>query len=373
MSARILVVDDTLQNRVLAEAQLEAAGYEVALAESGEEALAQFGRGGVALVLLDIMMPGIDGFETCKRLRRLEGGADVPILFLTASHDASMHDRAIDAGGDDFLRKPIDRTELLLRVRSLIRITRLQAELRKERDQLVRVQRHKDLLSALLVHDLKNPLSSVLANSQFVLENPTDEEATGALEDVISAAEAIHQMVLNLLDVGRAEDGALAPAIEEVDLHRLFEELDRYSRRRLATRQQRLELGREAAPRAIRADAALLSRTLQNLLDNSMKYSPPGSAIGLDVEVTPAALRFRVRDDGPGIPADQRARIFEKYAQVDGRAPDRASRGLGLVFCRLATEAHGGRIWVEENPPRGSAFVVELPSSPSLGGGNDAD
>lgn len=359
---RILVIDDTLQNRLLAEAQLEAEGYVVTLAESGADGLAAFAREPFELVLLDVMMPGIDGFETCRRLRALPGGADIPVLFLTASHESAIHERAIESGGDDFLRKPIERTELLLRVRSLIRITRLQVAIRKERDALIRLQGQKDLLTALLVHDLKNPLSSVLANTQFVFDNPEDEDRQGALADVLSAGEAIHQMVMNLLDIGRAEDGALVPSIDDVDVAALFAELRSYSRRRLALRRQELRVTDAARlPRSIRADASLLSRVLQNLLDNSMKYTPAGGTVSLEAETVDRAVRISVRDTGPGIPVNQRAQIFEKYGQVEGRTA-RDSRGLGLVFCRLAAEAHGGKIWVEESHPRGSVFIVEIPT-----------
>lgn len=358
---RILVIDDTLQNRLLAEAQLEAEGYVVTSAENGAEGLALLAREAFDLVLLDVMMPGIDGFETCRRLRKLPNGAEIPVLFLTASHETAIHERAIESGGDDFLRKPIERTELLLRVRSLIRITRLQVAIRRERDALVRLQEQKDLLTALLVHDLKNPLSSVIANTQFVLDNPEVDDRQSALEDVLSAAEAIHQMVMNLLDIGRAEDGALAPSLEEVDVARLFTDLQSYSRRRLALRRQELRVSDLArSPKTIRADASLLSRMLQNLLDNSTKYTPVGGTVHLEAEVVDEAFRLSVRDTGPGIPLDQRARIFEKYGQVEGRVA-RDSRGLGLVFCRLAAEAHGGKIWVEESHPHGSVFVIEMP------------
>lgn len=359
-AGRILVIDDTLQNRALLEAQLEAAGYVTTLAASGEEGLAAFDQAPFDLVLLDVMMPGINGIETCRRLRLHPRGRDIPILFLTASHESAVHDQALDSGGDDFLRKPIERTELLLRVRSLIRITRLQSDLRRERDALVKLQEQKDLLTALLVHDLKNPLSSVIANSQFVLDGLEDEDQRSALEDVSSSAETIHQMVLNLLDIGRAEDGVLVPAQDRVDLKGLFEELARHCARRLVARRQQLRIP-ESFPPPILADAGLLTRTLQNLLDNSMKYSPSGTDIVAEIEGRGSMLQIRIRDHGAGIPVAQRERIFEKYAQVEGRTLERSSRGLGLVFCRLAAEAHRGKIWVEDNVPKGSTFVLELP------------
>jgi signal transduction histidine kinase len=359
VTGTLLVVDDQEQNRLLAEAQLTAAGYDVKLTASGPETLALLAEDAtIELICLDVMMPGMDGFETCRRVRDVPAYADVPVLFLTASHETTLHERAIASGGDDFLRKPIDRTELLLRVRSLIRIARLQRTLRAERDALVRLQAQKDLLTDLLVHDLKNPLSGILANAQFALDG-ADADARAAIEDVISAAENMQRMVVDLLDIGRAEDGGLATALADVDLAAVIARLERQCARKLEHRRQRVE---RAGNATIRADEGLVARVLQNLLDNAMRYAPAGSAIAFEIAGAGDKTRVRVRDTGPGIPAEARAKIFEKYGQVDGGGGERTSRGLGLHFCRLATEAHGGRIWVEDNAPRGTTFVVELPT-----------
>ncbi|MBX3261847.1 MAG: response regulator [Labilithrix sp.] len=358
----VLLVDDNAQNRMLTEAQLDAAGYAVTQAEGGAQALAAFERDAVDLVLLDVMMPGMDGFETCRRLRALPGGEEVPILFLTALHDHETHEKALLSGADDFLGKPIHRTELLIRVRSLIRITRLRHELRRERDALLRVQRQKDLLTSLVVHDLKNPLASILANGDFVL-NGTDVsgDPKAAVEDIMASSEAMHQMVMNLLDISRAEEGALTPELTEVDLGALVSELEEQTRRRVESRRQTLLI--EIAPGLpkLHADPLLLRRALENLLDNGMRYTPSGGTIAVAARPHQDGVVLEVRDGGPGVPPEQRERIFDKYAQVDGAGVGRTSRGLGLVFCRLAVEVHGGGISVADNQPSGAVFRLELP------------
>ncbi len=349
MSGTILVVDDLPANTRLTEAQLNAADYEVVIASSGAEAIEILeSRVEIELVLLDIMMPIMDGFETCRRIRELPRGHELPIVFLTASHESALHRQAIESGADDFLRKPIDRTELLLRVRSLVRIRRLQIQ--------------KALLTNLLVHDLKNPLAGIVTNAEFAREDAKDP-SRGALDDVISAANGLQRMVMNLLDIGKTEDGALKPVLSNVELATVLEGLVATNHRRLDLRRQRIELsvGREV----VRADVDLLTRVLQNLLDNAMRYAPSGSAIRVDLaEGTEGATQIRVRDDGPGVPADARAHIFEKYGQASGTT-NRASHGLGLLFCRLVAEAHGGRIWVEDASPRGAIFTLELPRGAS--------
>ncbi len=362
---KILVVDDNHHNRLVAEARLVAGGYSVLTVESGAAALAAFEKESVELVLLDILMPGMDGFETCRRLRAMPHGDDVPIVFLTALNDLVTHEQAMQVGADDFLGKPINGTELLIRVRSLIRIKRLQDELRKERDRLIQVQRQKEELSALLVHDLKNPLASILANSHFVSEDPSLEEPLReAMHDVLTSATTMHRMVVNLLDINRSEEGLLVLNREAIDPAALIDDLHHQARRRLANRDQQLVVA-YAGSRKIDGDRELVSRILDNLLDNCMKYSPARGKIWIDVsDAGPSDVELRIRDEGNGIPADYRDRIFDKFVQIerDARTHARASHGLGLVFCRLATEAHGGKIWVEENAPQGSSFCVRLPA-----------
>ncbi|HVJ88948.1 MAG TPA: response regulator [Labilithrix sp.] len=361
----ILVVDDQVHNRKIVEAQLTVAGYAVVTVTSGTQAVAALEERPFDLVLLDILMPEMDGFETCRRLRKLPRGG-LPIVFLTAMHELVAHEQAIEAGADDFLGKPINRTELLIRVRSLLRIKRLQDELRKERDALIQVQRQKDELSALLVHDLKNPLASILANGDFVSEAPSLEQPLReATRDILAAATTMHRMVVNLLDINRSEEGLLILNREPVKPARLIDELHAEARRRLMNREQKLLVNCSDA-QLIDADPRLLFRILENLLDNCMKYTPSKGTIWIDVtDADGSSVEIRVRDEGKGIPADYRDRVFEKFVQVDrdARAHARTSHGLGLVFCRLATEAHGGKIWVEDNVPRGSCFCLRLPAA----------
>jgi two-component system sensor histidine kinase/response regulator len=376
----ILVVDDNVQNREVAEGHLVGAGYRAVQAESGAAAL-DILEGPAAhhpdLVLLDVLMPGMDGFETCRRIRALPGGAGVPVLFLTALGDLGTHKAALDSGADDFLTKPINRTELLIRVRSLLRIKELSDELksnydviRGQRDALLNAQREKEELTALIVHDLKNPLSSILSNVQYCVAQKglgTDERES--LRDVLRASQSMVRMVMNLLDVSRSEDGALVPRLAPFELPALLDEVCSEMSHRVEDKDQHLSLQVGAAVRALNADRDLVRRVLENLIDNAYKYSPRHATISVEAALVAgddgapdAAVEMCVRDQGEGIPAAFRQKIFEKYARVDGRAAHevRNSHGLGLVFCRRAIDVHGGRIWVDENPPRGSCFRVRL-------------
>lgn len=366
----ILVVDDQAENRQLVESYLRGAGYNVFLAENGEEAVAQCEKDAVALVLLDVLMPGIDGFETSRRIRALQSAADTPIIFLTALSDSATQDKARAIGAADFIGKPINKAELLMRVKSLLWMRRLTDDLRQghelirsQHDAVIRAQERKEELINLVVHDLKNPIASILANAHFLVREPNlSDDARDASRDIHEAADSMQRMVLNLLDISRGEQGALVPRLSDVDVPSLINEVLGAMGRRANERE--LKISAELSPQVKRhvVDRDLLLRLLENLLDNALKYSPPGGTIKVEASTANGYLDFCIRDEGPGIPGAYRERIFEKYVQLEDNTVSlaRTSRGLGLVFCRLAAEAHGGRIWVEDNEPRGTAFRVRL-------------
>jgi signal transduction histidine kinase len=368
----VLVVDDNAQNRLVAEGHLQAAGYEVVLAEDGARALGLFQERAPELVLLDVLMPDMDGFETCAALRELPGGGDTPIVFLTALGDVETHERAMAAGGDDFLAKPIQRTELLLRVKSLLRIRRLSRDIKRsyhlirhQRDALRTEKRQREELVAFVANDLRTPLGAIEASLSTVVGDPLlPDEYREPVDVALRAAGAALRLVHDLLDVNRREDGALAPQIADVDLPALLEELRWDVGARAELRGQSIVVRTSLDRSVVPADRDLLRRVLENLLENATRFAPAPSTITLEASTLGSAfVEIRVRDEGPGVPPAMRERIFEKYARVDSAPPDsaRAGSGLGLTFCRLAVLAHGGQIWVEDGATRGAVFCVRLP------------
>jgi two-component system, sensor histidine kinase and response regulator len=377
--ATVLVVDDNLQNREVAEGHLVAAGYDAIQAESGEQALELVDARRPDLVLLDVLMPGMDGFETCRQIRMLPGVGDTPVLFLTALGDLGTHKAALDSGADDFLTKPINRTELLIRVRSLLRIKGMSDELkrnydviRSQRDALLAANRQKEELTALIVHDLKNPLSSILSNAKYVLgRQELGAEERDSLGDVLRASQSMVRLVMNLLDVSRSDDGALVPHVTDFDLSVLLGEVCKEMGRRVDDKHQRLTLAVAPGVGGLRGDRDLVRRVVENLIDNAYKYGPWHTTIAVEVlsatmdDGAEPAVEIRVRDEGEGVPASYRQLIFEKYGRVEGNGKHQggSSHGLGLVFCRRAVEVHGGAIWVEDGSTPGGCFCVRLPAA----------
>ncbi len=260
-----------------------------------------------------------------------------------------------------------DVTAHTLAERALVQRTE---ELAASNARLERERRAREDLSAFIVHDLKNPLSGVVLNARFLSRDPSlgHDEREAALH-VLSAAQAINRMVMDLLDVGRSEDGMLAPRITDVDLPALIDEVATTTRARVGDANIELVLDtRSLSSPTIRADIDLMRRVLENLADNALRYSPRGGMIRIEASTREAegSVEIAVSDAGPGISETDRERVFEKYVQLtnpgEPRGPHlRTGRGLGLLFCRLAVQCHGGTIWVEDAEPKGACFRFRIP------------
>ena len=228
--------------------------------------------------------------------------------------------------------------------------------------RLRRTEKMKEELTSFIVHDLKNPLATILATCTLLEMSVTGEEAGADVETIRDAAERMGRMVLDLLDVQMFEDGALRLLMAPVPLAPLLGEVEKAGRARLQARGQRIRVD-DAGPLSVLGDRQHLFRALMNLVDNCAKYGGAGGLVTVDVAPSePATVTIRVSDDGPGVPVELRERIFDKYARVertDG-LPSRDSRGLGLRFCKVIAEAHGGRVWVEDGEPKGARFCFQL-------------
>ena len=244
------------------------------------------------------------------------------------------------------------------------RVADRTAELAAKHAALERTQRHKEELAALLVHDLRSPANGLMLAAKARLRSKqTDDTGRRQWQNVHTAAEAIHRMAMNLLDITRSEDGTFAPRLGEVSLPQLLGEVVEIMTPLAAGRAQRLALVTDVVAPTFPCDAELVRRVLQNLVDNGLRYTPDDGEVRIAARDAEDGIEIRVIDQGPGVPPEQRRAIFDKWSRA-GHPVDRddaAGRGLGLTFCRLAVEAHGGTIHVEPAAPGGSSFVVRLP------------
>ncbi|CAN5822038.1 hybrid sensor histidine kinase/response regulator [soil metagenome] len=356
MKDRVLVVDDSPQNRMVAVGNLESVGYEVIALASGEEALTFLGSDRVDLIILDVLMPGMGGFELCKRIRTMPALNGVPVMFLTALGDREATQPALDAGADDLLPKPFQRAELLLRARALIRQRKQALELTTQNEQLRKLEQDKRRISQLIVHDLKGPATALLANAELLRAANLPEDLIDVVDDIVVAVGNLDHTVRNLLDLSRAEDVGLTVHLEPLDVAALTSDVT--SSLRGFGRLHHVSLTVDLAVTSVVGDRELLRRMLQNLVHNAIKHAPENTTVGIEATSDGNAVLLRVSDEGPGVPDGEDERIFDAYVSRDRPS---GGHGLGLVFCRLAAEAHGGRIWVEPRTPAGAAFCVRLP------------
>lgn len=363
ITGRVLIVDDQEANRLLLRDLLESQGHEVAEAVDGVEALERVAAAAPDVVLLDVGMPGIDGFEVCRRLKADPGTATIPVLLVTALNQRDQRLLGIGAGANDYITKPIDKSDLSLRVRNAIRMHQLYAEIEEQYRRLEKLELLRDSLVHMIVHDLRSPLAGIRAYLDLMKmdgEGKLEPDMTQSIDEARKVAVDMTEMVSDLLDVSRLEAGKMPLEVSQVDLASLATEVAAATGRATHRVTVRVEASVEQA--RIIGDPSVIRRVITNLVGNAVKFSPTSSQIVLLVQGNGAEAKVSVSDRGPGIATEYHEKIFEKFGQVEAASHGtKHSSGLGLTFCKFAVEAHGGRIGVESDVGRGSTFWFALP------------
>ena len=373
----ILVADDVPANVELLFDQLHVLGFRAVAAYDGPSALRVCAERHPDLCILDVSMPagdlGVDdrstGFEVCRRIKRDPRTARIPVIFVTALNDTTDRVKAIEAGGDDFLTKPHNRLVLGARVRSLLKLKAatdaLEESLRKQKE----LEKVRDDLMKMIVHDLKSPLTSVIGAMEMLIDGdfgPLTGDQRKALGDTEKRAQDLLGLIEDLLEVARLEESRLALDLAPLTPGALLEEVAREWEIRVQQERARLVIEVANDARAVDADQALIKRVFSNLIQNALTHSAREVTVTLGARTDSGGTLFTVADDGVGIPPEYHDLIFRKFEQVKTpHIPRVRSSGLGLAFCKLVVEAHGGRIWVKSGPERqGSAFHFWLPEHP---------
>lgn len=359
---RVLVVDDDPEIRRLAVLGMQRAGYHVEEAGTAADAVESVRSQHPDLVLLDVGLPDGSGYDVCRTLRR--AGLDTPVIIMTLRHELKDRLQGFQAGAQDYVAKPFYIDELVQRVRSQLQGRQKKEELKAQNRNLQeQVKERKDLVD-MVAHDLKQPLTSIttamkMVNEQFLVTDPVTRKLLRTSE---GAAENMLEMVDDLLDVGKSEAARLIGRREVVVVPELLEAVRDLLAASCAARSVDCRLGGLPGDLTFISDRGLLFRILVNIGSNAVKVSREGQDVLLECLPRAVGMRFSVSDRGPGIPEDQKARIFEKYVRLEpGTAGRRSGHGIGLFFCRAAVQAMGGRIWVEDREGGGSRFVLEIP------------
>ena len=358
--SRVLVVDDIPKNLQVVGTMLRNAGYAVMPATSGARALEGVRVQLPDLILLDLMMPEMDGLEVCRRLKADPLTQEIPIMFLTASNEMEHLVKGFEGGAVDYVTKPFNAPELLARVRTHL-------ELKHARQQLREINEEKNEFMGIAAHDLRNPLGAVKGYAELILEEP--EMPRSDLQDsaqrIREATARMLEMVQNLLDANRIERGEMKLHLMPTDLGQLISAVIEAQRPRAAAKQQQLHLQNEAAGVRVDVDPNVTVQILENLVSNAVKYSPPGKNIFARLKHETSSVRIEVQDEGPGLSAEDQKKLFGKFARLSAKPTGgEHSTGLGLSIVKKMVEAMNGRVWCESEPGKGATFIVVLPVGP---------
>jgi signal transduction histidine kinase len=354
MPQTILIVDDTPANLGVLVETLGDAGYQLMVAEDGEEALAQTEQLQPDLILLDVMMPGIDGFETCRRLKGRPSTRDVPVLFMTALHETADKVKAFAAGGVDYITKPIEHAEALARVQTHLTLRQLRRELQ---DQLALKERFMRIAS----HDLRNPLCLILIAGEIARRKSGDSPAVAQyVGEINESANQMQRIIDTFLELR-------APAQTEssgrVDLTLLAEAVARQHAHAAKTKQIALRTDLATPLPLARCDAALAYQAFTNLTSNALKFTPVGGRVTIKTLPSGDRVRVEVHDTGPGVPATERAQLFHEHARLSPRpTAGEESHGIGLAIVKHLIESQAGTVGADFPSASGSVFWFELPA-----------
>ena len=365
MPFKVLIVDDDVDARELLRIYLHEAGYDTIEAENGEQAVDLATTVSPDLVLMDAMLPRMNGFEAARRIKQECSGEFLPIIMVSALRDQSSKLLGYRVGVDDFLSHPVDRIELGVRVAALLALRERHQALTRRNEELAELQRFRDEMSSTVVHDLKNPLSVILANLSFAVEelrhagDAIDPDVSQSLVESQEAGRRLLRLLTNLADTARIEANRLETVAQPTSLSGILTQIAAQRRVLASTREIRIDV-RVPVEFEATVDVDLVTRAVENVVDNALRYTPSGGLIVLSAARDGDDFELAVGNDGPRIPDEARHAIFEKFGQT-GRYSGRMNLGLGLYFCRLAAEAHGGTLELRETAELSTQFVFRLP------------
>ena len=380
--ARLLLVDDVPANLDVLCALLEGADYRISIAPDGALALRLAAQTAPDLILLDVVMPEMNGFEVCRRLKQDPKTEHIPVIFITAENQTKGVVEGFEAGGVDYIAKPFQDAEVLVRVKTHLSLSCLTRELEtkstalKEKNQslneanqalvaanqkIQEVSRYKSEFLARMSHDLRTPMNAIIGYTRILLRRTRDvleERHYRNLENIEISADHLLNLISDILDLSKIEAGRMEVQLQDVDLQQLVEECAMALSSLLRDGVQLERQLEDVEP--LRTDPNLLRRVLMNLLSNAVKFTEQGR-IDLRLRSIEGGLEVVVADTGPGIPAAELPHIFDEFHRVDGgKKGGPEGTGLGLAIARKSVDLLGGSLAVESQTGRGTKFTLTI-------------
>jgi len=356
-TANILLVDDVIQNIQIAANILRSEFPRLSLATSGEEALGIVAQGGIDLILLDVMMPNMDGFEVCRRLKQDDATSDIPVIFLTAKTSMASLVEGFETGAVDYIAKPFNASELMARVRTHVRLRQTDVGLR-------RFMAEKDRFLGIVAHQFDTPFGSLRGMLKLLQEQHKElppEELEEYLDMAVQTSDMLAGLLENLLLWSKLHTGGFGYAPRQLSVRDLMEDVSRSVEGKAAAKGIRVELAIDPAL-STRADLEMAERALEGLLSNAIKYSPSGGVVKVTAAGQGGKAQIEIEDQGIGIPSEQISGLFDPLRQVLRPGPmGETGGGLGLAVARALIERNGGILAIESAVGRGTTARVRLP------------
>jgi two-component system sensor histidine kinase/response regulator len=355
-TARILVVDDQPTNIQIVGVVLGNMGHEIIPAADGPTALKRIALRAPDLILLDMLMPGMDGCEVCREIKENPDWKDIPVIFLSAADDKDLIVRALNSGGVDYITKPFNQSELISRVRT-------QLALKRTRDRLVQLAEDKDELVGILTHDLKNHIGGMNMSAELLgrqIARYNDEKLTQLSQNIVRSSSQLLAFVKEFL-ANAATDYGLSVSLAPLNPLEIFKAI--IQQHQEAARRKDLQIQTDFPALEIKAlaDPTALDQVLDNLLSNAVKFSPPGKKIYASVRIIEKNVELIIRDEGPGFTPEDKEKMFRRYGRLSARPTGgEPSTGLGLSIVKKLVQAMNGDLICESNLGHGATFTVRL-------------
>ncbi len=357
----ILVVDDNKENLKVVSNFLKAEGYQIALALNADDARNILEENKIDLILLDVMMPGTDGFTLCRQLKEDNRLKEIPVIFLTAKTETSDLVEGFNSGGVDYITKPFQKEELIARVNNHVALANAKNEIMKQAEQIRRINRTKDRLYSVIAHDIKSPFANISMLISTLAEGYIDagsEEYEEILQSINSSTQETYSLLLNLLQWTRSQTGDLEIVPESISV----EELAANTLRFLSPQADKKEIKLERSVPdglVIEADQNMMKSVLQNLVNNAIKFTRPGGKIKINARESDHKILIDITDNGIGIPKANLKKLFVDEGQVTTRGTnDEKGSGLGLLLVKEFVQRNQGTISVNSEEGKGTTFTL---------------
>lgn len=359
---KILIVEDDRLNARIISSILKPEGFVTTEAHTAEKALELFTTFQPDLVLLDIVLPGMDGIEACRRIKTELGGAAIPVIFITALNKPEDVVAGLSAGGVDYVVKPFQAKETLARIRTHLSLRVLMEQHIKLIDELSAANAAKNHFLGIAAHDLRNPLTSIRGLSEFLMEEstgPLNEDQSAMIQSMHSATHVMLDLLNELLDISVIESGEMRLESVPCNLVDIVADAVALSAIQATKKDMRFDFRRGDVTQALMLDTRKFRQVIDNMLSNAIKFSPRGSTITVEVGEKDGHQFVSVQDQGRGIPKGEMSKLFQSFGRTSVRPTGgEKSTGLGLAICRKIVEAHGGTIAATNLEAGGADFRV---------------